>query len=316
MSPFTEFSRHTGRGGLVVGFDGSDSGQRAIQWATAEAHLREHPLLLVHAHLAGSTSGWGTIAAPGWGVAAAAFDDAHVRSEIQAQLDRTARECRMRARALDVAAVVAEGQSPFALVDAANTVDAELLVVGSSGLGPLLRAMFGSTAADLTDRTDRPVVVVHDHPAAEGPVVVGVDGTGASLPALRFAFDHALRHRCRLHVVHSVSGVTSDLIASTRFSHNGSVAQPLSDEFLGAWRDLYPTVPVEVDVVDERPVDALLRRSAQARLLVVGGRRSTRRSFSRSVSRAAIHRASCPVAVIPGTRLATRTQSVPAPRGG
>lgn len=318
MHARNEFSRYGGRGGLVAGFDGSDSSQRAIRWATAEAHLRDEPLLLVHAHLAGITSAWGTMAAPGWDVAAAAFDDGHVRREAQAQLDRTARECRTRARELDVAAVLADGQSPFALVDVANTIDAELLVVGSSGLGPLLRALFGSTAADLVDRTDRPVVVVHDHPVPEGPVVVGVDGTAESLPALRFAFDHALRHRCALRVVHSISGSASSLIASTRTSLDGPVvpsAAAADDEFLGAWRTLYPTVPVEVDVVDERPAPALLTRSRQARLLVVGGRRSARRGISGSVSRAAIHRAPCPVAVIPGTRRTTTTPDVPAPHG-
>lgn len=303
MRASNEFTAYRGRGGLVAGFDGSEHGQQAIRWAAAEASARERPLLLVHAHLAGVTTAWGTVAAPGWGATNATFEDAYIQREIQAHLDETARECRTQAP--EVATVLAKGESSPALINAASTANAELVVVGRSSLGRLLRILFGSTALDIVRRSDRPVVVVHDsHPATDAPVVLGVDGTDTSLPAVRFAFEHAARHGCGLRAVHTISG--SDQIICA--------AEASREEFLGAWRHRYPSVPVEIDIVEERPVPALLRRATGARLLVVGSSRTNGRNPFGSVSRATIHRAPCPVAVVPRARLLGAPRHMPAPR--
>jgi nucleotide-binding universal stress UspA family protein len=70
---------------------------------------------------------------------------------------------------------------------------AALVVVGDRGLGGFTGLLVGSVAVQLT---------AHAHHAA-ARVVVGVDGSAASLTALRFAAEAAVLRRGVLHVVHA-----------------------------------------------------------------------------------------------------------------
>ncbi|WP_434445298.1 universal stress protein [Lentzea sp. E54] len=197
-NPFAEPGR---RGGVVAGFDGSDRACEAILWAAAEAAHRRLPLLLVHAHLTAVTSAWGTVAAPGWG-AAAVFDDTPLLRQAEEQVAAAALECRRAQPGLDVDIEVVPGRAATALAETARTVDADLLVVGPPEPGVLARVVASSTAGELVHRADRPVVAVRGGPAnRSGPVVVGVDGTAETMPALRFASAYADRHGCELRPV-------------------------------------------------------------------------------------------------------------------
>lgn len=198
-NPFVEVGR---RGGVVAGFDGTDHAWEAVRWAAAEAAHRFCPLLLVHAHQPAVTSAWGTVAAPGWG-AAAVFDDTSLLRQAEDQLHSAAEECRRREPGLDVEVKLVAGRASPALVEAARTVDAELLVVGTSGQWALPRALIGSTATDLVHDANRPVVAVRGGPAdRRAPVVVAVDDTADSMPAVRFASRYAERRACELRPVH------------------------------------------------------------------------------------------------------------------
>ncbi|SMD18431.1 universal stress protein [Lentzea albidocapillata] len=248
-NPFVESSR---RGGVVAGFDGSDRAREAIRWAAAEAAHRRRPLLLVHAHLTAVTSAWGTVAAPGWG-AAAVFDDTPLLRQAEEQVCAAAQECRRLEPGLDVETQVVAGRAAPILLEAARTVDADLLVVGRSGPGVLPRTVIGCTATGLVHQADQPVVAVHSGPVdRSGPVVVGVDGTAETITALQFASAYADRHGCELRPVH-------------------------------------------------QDVDTLLAHSERAQLLVVRdrGHGVVHRAVFGSVSRAALSRASCSVAVVP-----------------
>ncbi|MCX2948914.1 universal stress protein [Lentzea sp. NEAU-D7] len=252
MSAANPFAESGHRGGVVAGFDGSDCARGAILWAAAEAAHRRRSLLLVHAQLTAITSAWGTVAAPGWG-AAAVFDDTPLLRQAEEQVRAAAEECRQLEPGLDVEARVVAGRAAPTLLEAARTVDAELLVVGMSGLGVLPRTLIGCTATDLVNQADQPVVAVHGGPAhRSGPVVVGVDGTAETMSALQFASTYADRHACELRPVHD-------------------------------------------------DVDTLLAHSEEAQLLVVRdrGHGVVHRAVFGSVSRAALSRALCSVAVLP-----------------
>jgi len=67
-------------------------------------------------------------------------------------------------------------------------------------------------------------------------------------------------------------------------------------EALAGWADKEPDVPVREVVVREKTARALVAASLTAELLVVGHHR--RRSLG-STTHAALHRAACPVAVVP-----------------
>lgn len=247
--PFAEIGH---RGGVVAGFDGSDRAWQAVRWAAAEAAHRLCPLLLVHAHLNAVTSAWGTVAAPGWG-AAVVFDDTPLLRQAEDHLRAAAEECRRREPGLDVDVKVVSGRASPALIEAARTVDAELVVVGVSQQWALSRALLGTTASDLAHHADLPIVAVGKGPADEnGPVVVAIDDTPDCMPAVRFASRYAERHACELRPVHQDTGT-------------------------------------------------LLNQSEEARLLVVSdhGDGAVQRALFGSVSRTALHHASCPVAVVP-----------------
>jgi nucleotide-binding universal stress UspA family protein len=76
-------------------------------------------------------------------------------------------------------------------------------------------------------------------------------------------------------------------------------------EALAGWREKYPDVPVRrPEVIREHPTAGLVMASAAQYLLVVGnrGRHALAGTLLGSVSQGVLHRANCPVAVIPTHR--------------
>lgn len=201
MSAANPFAEVGHKGGVVAGFDDAHHAWQAIRWAATEAAHRFCPLLLVHAHATTVTSAWGTVATPGW-EAAAVFDDRPLLQQAQEQVHAAAEECRRLEPGLDVDVKIVAGRASPALIEAARTVDAELLVVGMSRQWALSRSLIGSTATDLVHDGDRPVVAVRGGPTdTSRPVVVAVDNTADSMPAVRFASSYAERHACELRPV-------------------------------------------------------------------------------------------------------------------
>jgi nucleotide-binding universal stress UspA family protein len=115
---------------------------------------------------------------------------------------------------------VAAGSPAEAIRAAADSEDAEFLVVGSRGRGNLRAAVLGSVSRDLTANASRPVVVVppggawtaDDGAATEGAsVVCGVDGSEQALAGAVFAGRLAERLYCRLVIVHARQTVKAAL---------------------------------------------------------------------------------------------------------
>ena len=77
----------------------------------------------------------------------------------------------------------------------------------------------------------------------------------------------------------------------------------LVTEALAGWTQKYPGVDVRQSVVHAHAVPALVEHSARAQLLVVGsrGRGGFAGLLLGSVSHGVLQRATCPVAVVPGT---------------
>lgn len=69
---------------------------------------------------------------------------------------------------LDARADSARGAPAWsAIVDAADDLDAELIVVGARGLSPLKSALLGSVSNGVVHHTRRPVLVVHERNGRE-----------------------------------------------------------------------------------------------------------------------------------------------------
>jgi nucleotide-binding universal stress UspA family protein len=143
---------------IVVGIDGSEGGDRALEWALAEARLRDAAVKGVFA----------------WHLNAIAMPTTDSTEPYEA----AAREITDRATALAkewapgvrFAAVSQPDAAAPALVDL--SVGAGLLVVGSRGLGGFRGMLLGSVARQCADHGQCPVVVVRP-PVDDRPPVGG-----------------------------------------------------------------------------------------------------------------------------------------------
>lgn len=163
----------------------------------------------------------------------------------------------------------------------------------------------GSTANGLVAHAHCPVVVLPDEAAASVPdpqsVVVGVETGHGDAAVLEFAFAEAADRGTDLVAVHA----WQDAVLETAYRSMGPLvdwAGVAADEelalsgTLAGWRDKAPDVDVREVVVRDRPARALLSAGVTAQLIVVGHRR---RLALGSTTHAVLHRATCPVAVVP-----------------
>jgi nucleotide-binding universal stress UspA family protein len=145
-------------GTIVVGVDGSDPSVAALRWAAEEAVLREAKLVAVHAWAYVPPA---PIAEPGM-IPLPATDlvgqlDAE-RGAAQAELEAAIDDAFPSGRPVEIEERLVEESAGEALVAAG--VEAELLVVGSSGRGGLASAILGSVSRHVVSHADCPVVVV------------------------------------------------------------------------------------------------------------------------------------------------------------
>jgi nucleotide-binding universal stress UspA family protein len=179
-------------------------------------------------------------------------------------------------------------------------------VLGSRGLGGFSGLVIGSTAVAVAGHAHAPVVVIRaDEPPADGPVVVGVDGTPVGEAAIAFAFAQASARGVDLVAVHA----WTDLVVEAAYVGGAAALDfaPLEEqaaetlaERLAGWQEKYPDVHVVREVVRERAARALLRNSEHAQLVVVGtrGRGGFRGLVLGSTSQHLLQHARCPVAVV------------------
>jgi nucleotide-binding universal stress UspA family protein len=141
---------NTKRETIVVGVDGSEHGERALDWAVKEANLRGARLRLVAAwHLPPTVySGPGYIPTMG------------TRESFEEFASEAANAAATRAREAGVEAdpVVCEGQAAEVLVEEA--ANADMLVVGSRGHGGFAGLLLGSVSAQCAHHAVCPLVVV------------------------------------------------------------------------------------------------------------------------------------------------------------
>jgi nucleotide-binding universal stress UspA family protein len=93
----------------------------------------------------------------------------------------------LRSRGISAGGFVQDGEDAVdAILRASESGRAELVVVGSRGLGPLSSLLVGSTARTLAMLSPVPVLVVRDRRSAPLRVLVAVDGSPASSAAVGF----------------------------------------------------------------------------------------------------------------------------------
>ncbi|MGW6612002.1 universal stress protein [Streptomyces erythrochromogenes] len=285
---------------ITVGLDGSDAASAAADWAAREAELRGAALELLHAE---DRAQYRPYAVPlpeprrQW-----------AEDLLSLTRDRLLREHGTLAIGTRSTRGLAASD---ALASAAD--DAELLVLGSRGLGAVAGFVVGSTSSATIPRTDTPVVLVRSaddqdrqsgHADDVRPVVVGVDLRSNCDRLLAFACEEADRRARPLVVVH---GWSLPPVFSYAPALDPGIKKEMADglettlrELLSPWERKYPQLTVDARVVVGQPAIQILDASSGAALVVVG-RRIRRPALGARIgpiTHAVMHHATSPVAVV------------------
>ncbi|MEU3570720.1 universal stress protein [Kitasatospora sp. NPDC036755] len=146
--------RSEGKGRIVVGVDGSEPSERALRWAVRQAELTGGAVLAVIAWEYPTYHG-----ARGW-FPPAATDEAALEGRARQEAERAVREAVGDDPPVEVRTEARYGSPAGSLVEASRGAD--LLVVGSRGLGGFAGMLLGSVAQHCTRHATVPVVVVRD----------------------------------------------------------------------------------------------------------------------------------------------------------
>ncbi|MER7897648.1 universal stress protein [Streptomyces sp. NPDC096046] len=284
---------------VVVGVDGSASSLAAVEAAVREARARGAKLRVVHAFV------WPAMHVP-LGPSPLGPPDGGLRKMADRLVTEAVERARATAPEVDVNGAVVAGDSLTVLE--AQSRAAELVVVGSRGMGGFVGLLVGSTAVHLAAHGRCPVLVVREGPSADDPVVLGVDGSAAGERAVEFAFAEAELRKAPLVALHAWTTWNAPMSApqdaSAPYANPpGALAgqeERLLSEALAGHRARYPGVVVEQKVMRGRTREALIDASRSAQLVVVGarGRGGFAGLLLGSVSQALLHHAHCPVAVV------------------
>jgi nucleotide-binding universal stress UspA family protein len=282
---------------VLVGLDGSHHSSEALDWAIAEATSRSLPLHLVHALETGVTV-WSPMMV-------VQTDLDNQRWILQGALEHV----RKVAPEISVTSALTSGPAAVALEHA--SAEADTLVVGARGRGIVGSILLGSTSLHVVGHARCPVVVVREHAdeAERRParrVVVGFDGSHLSDDALAYAFAAASHRHLPLDIViawdtqelatYQLAPMIAEEVRAAAHHHRHELATLAA----APWAEKHPDVESTVHVVTDIPAQALVDRSTDAALVVVGSRGlgSVRGALMGSVSADVLRHAHSPVAVI------------------
>lgn len=277
-------------GRTVVGFDGSPSAWRALDWAIARVAQRGGVLEVVHAL---DTRLGGAVFGP--------------RFDLETTVEIGLRQAKAHAHAMapDIAVEARwmEGPPATALLRVSGT--AALLVVGTDKRPGRPGTRIGTLPLKLAAKSECPVAVIPDSPAPErNVVVVGVDRSGYARSALALALTEASWRGARIEAVHAWDVPE----ALQRALDSGEHVDPA---FLERERAVVPeaiaevpiarTAAIEPVVVRQNPAAALVEHGTGAAAIVVGTRGRGRfvSSLLGSVSHDVLLNIPCPVLVTP-----------------
>ncbi|HYQ45761.1 MAG TPA: universal stress protein [Polyangiaceae bacterium] len=294
---------------IVCGTDFSDNAEQAARAAASIARQSNDRLELVH-----------VIADPAAaGIPALGAFFAPLQELLANLAGKLAQEF-----SIEVNPTVLEGPADERLVDFARGVKSRLIVVSSLGSRKQEHWRVGSVAERVLQRSDVPVLVVRERASIEQwlestrplRILLAVDLGQSARAALRWVEELRKIRPCDVHVVQ----VAWPIGEHARFGVRGPIEleglrpelQALLERDLRAWTG---TVSGEGKVsltvkscwgrVDEQL--ALLAQEEKADLLVVGTHQRAwlARAWQGSISRGAVHRASCNVACVPSAAFLT-----------
>ena len=225
---------------VVAGVDGSDSALQAVRWAAREAARRHAPLRLVHVCHFAPVRHPRKVTPPPDCQAAILEEGRHWLAEAAEAATRVVPD-------LSVVTDLREGHAADTLIDESRS--AQLVVVGSRGLGGFTALLTGSVAVALSAHGHCPVVVVRASGVDDVPLVA----------------------------VHTwqdtlMTGAWTTLPGTVDWDWLQEGEEEQLAQRLAAWRETFPQVEVLPVVERDRPARALPADAAGAHILVVGSR--------------------------------------------
>lgn len=291
-------------GRFVVGTDGSERANKAVDWAAERAQARGIALLVLDVIA--------QVPLPSRTHALKAMASGpdyleHYKARAQQRLDKVLAQVREKYPNVEVAGQVVQGNPSYVLAEASR--DAFLVVVGARGQGaPMSVKLLGGVSDAVATHSHGPIAVITDEAIENpgGPVVVGVDDSPAAKGAIAFAFETAHARGVPLVAINAWDFGAYD-------AYNADVWEFSIDEITAGLKKMvegqladgkakYPEVPVEVRVIRGRAEIALVDESATAGLVVVGsrGRGGFAGLLLGSTSKHVLREAHCPVIVTRG----------------
>lgn len=305
--------------GIVIGYDTSRESELALEWAASVAQRRGVTLTVVHAT----------------GVEHAGVDLARTgvlemyRQRAQTIAEKGARRARQHAD-INVTAIGIHRGAAAALTDYSH--NAALIVIGHRSRGMLSDTLLGSVAFTVTTHAACPVAVIRGAlrplPSLDHPVVVGLDGSEHSTPALDEAAFLAADTHSFLRIVvawrqpeanlwsnraayQSASDTDVSVGADRDAAADGNIYQQIVTGLAqraadtAQWavdhvRERYPELRVEPVIAENEAEQAIIDAATDASLIVVGARgfSDIKSLLLGSVSRKVMQRAQCAVYVV------------------
>ena len=274
---------------VVVGVNGTPAGLGAVRLAAREAMARGVELRVVHAF------GWPD---PRFGHTQQSY--APARSEASRIVDQALASARRSMPGVQVRGLLVDGPPVRVLVQQSRT--AAMLVLGDDDLTVKPRMPMDSVLVQAVSRAFCPTLVARGPRPPGGPLLAAVDGSPASLLALRFAADEAARRPVAVEVAH--------------------VVERPGDEELGrqVLADAVAAVP-ELRGVPRRllkgdPAAALVRASQRARMVLVGPRGRGGAALLGPVAHTLLRRGACPTLFVHGIAATGRRSVGTVPTAG
>ena len=308
----------TKTGAVVVGVDGSAGAQKALDWAIAEARLRNALLRIVHAwnygqNIIGPGAYMGETGLTGMSagyMGSIGLDSRELRRTTENELTMALGNVAKEVTDLKIERQVVEGGPPEILFGAVAKDD--LLVVGSRGRGGFAGLLLGSVSQQCVQHAPCPVVVVHPPKKAKkrrkpvGAVTVGVDGSAGSIAALRWALGEARLRKAPLRIIHVFSygyiGGAGGYIGSMSVDV-GDLNRAAEELLESATRNVIASetdLDISCEVIQGFAALVLVGAVTTGDLLVVGARGHglLPELLLGSVSQQCVHHSPCPVVVV------------------
>lgn len=164
-----------GRRLVVVGVTGLEESDVAVRWAARYVQLTGARLLLVHAWVWPLyTNNTGPVEG---------IQDSGLRRSAELVLEHSADVAREVGPDLAVETDLVVGRSVDVMLNVSE--DADLVVIGSRGLGRFLSLIVGSVGLTLAARGSAPTVIVRGEGDSEGPISIAYNGTEHAENAIR-----------------------------------------------------------------------------------------------------------------------------------